>query len=178
MHDAIDQFRPELINVMTTTPPGTTAKLGQRSVHSTTRGLHPNLRDGILATPKHIGGPRAKEVEDYFIGAGLKCITHKFAKTTELAHLLSNAQYATAILFADEMEKICRYYGTDYFETVMLYAKSHNEGYTAMGLNSKLRPILTPPYGKPGGHCIGLAGALLDEDAIGDQIRLLREATK
>lgn len=178
VNEAIDQFEPSLINVMTTTPPGTSEKLGPRAVHSTTRGLHPHLRDGILATPKHIGGPKAEEVASYFIGVGLECITHPFAKTTELAHLLSNAQYATAVLFADEMEKICRHYGTDYFETVMLYAQSHNKGYRAMGLNSKLRAILTPPYGKPGGHCIALAGELLEDEAIGPQIRLLREATR
>ena len=177
VQESMAKYKPGIVNVMTTCPPGTTAKIGG-ACHSTTRGLHPHLSDGIRATPKHIGGPCAAEVADYFEGAGLECITHPHAKTTELAHLLSNAQYATAVLFADEMEKICRFYGTDYFETVMLYAQSHNKGYAAMGLNTKFRSILTPPYGPPGGHCIALAGQLLDDKAIGPQIRLLREATK
>lgn len=177
VQEAMTQYKPSIVNVMTTCPPGTTAQIG-RAVHSTTRGLHPHLETGIRATPKHIGGPLAAEVAAYFEDVGLECITHPHAKTTELAHLLSNAQYATAVLFADEMEKACRFYGCDYFETVMLYAKSHNEGYTKMGLKTKMRAILTPPYGKPGGHCIALAGELLDERAIGPQIKLLREATK
>lgn len=170
------QYRPILINVMTTCPPGTTERLGTSAVHSTTRGLHPHLRDGIMETPKHIGGPKAGEVAAYFREAGMSCITHTHSKTTELAHLLSNAQYATQVLFADEMEKACRHYGTDYFETVMLYARSHNEGYAKMGLHSKMRAILTPPYGRLGGHCISLAAELLDDEAMGPQLKIIRDS--
>lgn len=178
VHDAIDQFRPELINVMTTTPPGTTEKLGPRAVHSTTRGLHPSLSQFIKATPKHIGGPRAQEVAAYFIGAGIECVTHAKARTTEAAHILSNCLYGANILFAREMESLCRTWGVDYYETVMRYSETHNQGYERMGFKSKFRPIIHPPGPVISGHCVTNNARLVPEDLRGPIMATLAEDGK
>lgn len=158
---------------MSTVPPGTTASLGNVAVHSTTRGLHPYLSDFIKATPKHVGGPQAKKVADYFQEFGIQCITHSRAKTTEVAHILSNSLYAVQIAFADELEKACRMYGVDYYHSVMRYSETHNEGYAKMGLVSKFRPILTPPNARIGGHCVINALKMIDPDKRGPIMELL-----
>lgn len=172
VHDAIDQFRPELINIMTTTPPGTTAKLGPRAVHSTTRGLHPALSDFIKATPKHIGGPAADRVAAYFIGAGIECITHAKAVTTELLHIASNTQYAASIVFAAEIEKLFREYGVDWFDFER-YSFTHNQGYAKMGYSSKFRPILHPPGPTINGHCLTQNSLLIPEEKRGPIMRMI-----
>ena len=172
VHDAIDGFEPSIINVMTTTPPGTTEKLGPRACHSTSRGLHPSLAAFIKATPKHIGGPRAEELADYFSGAGIECIIHARAVTTELLHVASNTQYAASIVFAAELEKLFREYGVDWFDFER-YSHSHNQGYARMGYSSKFRPILHPPGQTINGHCITQNSLLIPEDKRGPIMRMI-----
>ena len=154
VRDYMGQYQPKVVNVCTTVPPGTCEKLGPNVVHSTTRGLHPNLETGLLNITKHVGGPLSETVAEYFTKAGIECYAHKTAKTTELAHILNNLSYFASLMFADEMARICRAFGTDYWETVMLYTKTHNEGYAKLDHSSKMRMILTPPNGSVGGHCL------------------------
>jgi hypothetical protein len=172
--EAIKTYKPRVLNVMSTVPPGTTEKFGTLTLvaHSTTRGLHPNLLESIMKTPKHIGGKGAAAVAEVFKGT-LDCVLHDHAKTTELAHILSNFLYACEIMAADEMDKLCRAYGVDYFEAVQLYSKSHNDGYRAMGLHSKYRPVLTPPSGKIGGHCVKLPPELIPDHLHGPLMKML-----
>lgn len=173
---AIADYKPRALNVMTTVPPGTTARFEPAlpAAHSTTRGLHPNLRESILTITKHIGGKGAQEVAKVFHGV-LPYVLHDHSKTTELAHILSNFLYATEIMAAEEMDKLCRAYGVDYFEAVELYSKTHNDGYRKMGLHSKYRPVLTPPHGRIGGHCVKLAPTLIPADLHGPLMKRLAE---
>jgi len=175
---AVKKYRPAVINNMSTVPPGTTEKLGNNAVHSTTRGLHPNLKDSILAAKKHIGGPKALELAEYFAHFGIQTVTHAKAKTTELAHILSNTLYGVQIMYADEMDKLCRQYGVDYFEAVQLYSMTHNEAYSALGLQSKYRPILSPPGGRIGGHCVTQGAALIPENIRGPLLSRLATFNK
>lgn len=156
--------RPRIVDICTTVPPGTTRKLGRRAVHSTTRGLHPNLATSLKTFVKHIGGEQAAELSEYYNRAGITTMNHANPETTELAHILGNAQYGVNLMFADEMAKLCRTYGVDYHEAVTLYAHTHNDGYEELGHNSKLRMILYPPQGQIGGHCV-TQGAQLIPDA-------------
>lgn len=152
------KHRPEVISVLTTVLPGTCAEIEKRTgiptVHSTTRGLHPNLEAGLRAIIKHVAGSAADEVSEYFDVAGIKCNRHDTAATTEVAHLLINIDYAVALAFADEKARICREFGVDYFEAVMGYTVTYNNGFTKLDHKSKRRPVLTPPNGKIGGHCL------------------------
>lgn len=172
VNEAIDQFEPSLVNVMTTTPPGTTEKLGPLACHSTTRGLHPSLSAFIRATPKHIGGPMAISLSRYFEEAGLECVTHAKARTTELLHIASNTQYAASVVFAAELEQLFREYGVDWFDFER-YSHTHNQGYERMGYSSKFRPILHPPGKSIGGHCISQNSLLIPEDKRGPIMRMI-----
>lgn len=159
----VDQFDPEIINICTTVPPGTTRKIEESACHSTTRGLHPNLDTGLKTITKHIGGAEAEALKEYFEVCGIKCHSHVTPETTELAHILNNAAYGINLMFADEMQKLCRRYGVDYFEAVMLYTQTNNEGYERLGHKSKRRTILTPPNGRIGGHCVNHSAELIPE---------------
>lgn len=156
--DYAKRFKPRIISVLSTIPPGTCQEIqditGISTCHSTTRGLHPNLERGLRTIVKHIGGTGSDELADYFADAGILCRAHRRAETTELAHILNNLSYAVNLAFADEMSRVCRQYGVDYIEAVMDYTRTHNEGYTALDHTSKQRMVLTPPNGKIGGHCL------------------------
>lgn len=158
------KYKPKLINICTTVPVGTCAKLGEEYHHSTTRGLHPNLKDGLLNITKHIGGAYSDKLARYFRGAGITCVAHRQARTTELAHILNNTAYGVSLVLADEMQRICRHYGVDYYQAVMQYTDTNNAGFISLGNDTKVRMILTPPNGNIGGHCINMSAGLLPKE--------------
>lgn len=162
----INKFSPDYINICSTVPPGTTEQFGGRAVHSTTRGLHPNLETGLLNIKKHIGGTYSKEIARYFERAGISCVAHTRARTTELAHILNNSAYGVNLMLADEMAKICRDYGVDYNEAVLEYTKTNNDGYERLDHKSKRRMVLMPPNGKIGGHCVVQSAQLIKGHAL------------
>jgi UDP-N-acetyl-D-mannosaminuronate dehydrogenase len=168
-----DTGQPLLINVLSTVPVGTTEMISANACHSTTRGLHPNLKSGLLAIPKHIGGKKSEDIAEVYRASGMQCVTHNTAKTTELAHILNNVAYGVNIALADEMEKLCRYYGVDYYEAIMRYTETNNEGYERLGLKSKRRMVLTPPNGGIGGHCVKMSAGLIPEQIQGPIISSL-----
>jgi UDP-N-acetyl-D-mannosaminuronate dehydrogenase len=159
----IKKYRPQVINVLSTVPPGTCMEIGPQVSHSTTRGLHPHLEEGLLAIVKHVGGAAAAKIARVYEVAGMRCLTHALAKTTELAHILNNAAYGVSLMFADEMARLCREYGVDYFQAVMGYTVTNNEGFSALDQSTKVRMILTPPGGRIGGHCVRQSAALIPE---------------
>lgn len=161
------ELNPDYLDICSTVPPGTTEVFGNRAVHSTTRGLHPNLSSGLLSIAKHIGGPASGAVAKYFSKAGVPCVTHRKARTTELAHILNNSAYGISLMFADEMSKLCREYGVDYFEAVMKYTATHNEGFSALDHERLVRPILTPPGNRIGGHCVTQGASLIPHELRG-----------
>lgn len=175
VHEYRRRCDPHIINVCTTVPPGTCRELGLNVVHSTTRGLHPNLEDGLRKIKKHIGGDCAREVAEYFSVAGVKCVTHRLADTTELAHLLNNAAYGINLMFADEMARLCRIYGVDYYEAVQKYTETNNEGFAALDNATKQRMILTPPNGRIGGHCVKASAQLIPEEQRTPMLKMLAE---
>lgn len=163
VNSAIQKYRPSVVNVMSTVPPGTSFSLNfpGGASHSTTRGLHPNIYEAIGVIPKHYGGPQAQDIADIFadVSAADAGRIHPHARTTELLHLASNYQYWVNVAVANEVERWCRAYSVDYPD-FLLYSQTHNRGYIELGLPSKVRPVVWPG-GKAGGHCIRLAAELI-----------------
>jgi UDP-N-acetyl-D-mannosaminuronate dehydrogenase len=172
----VEDYRPGIVDVCSTVPPGTCAILNddwegaRRACHSTTRGLHPNLETSLKTFTKYVSGPKSKELAAIYEGAGIKCKTYERPETTELAHPLSNAFYGAMLKFTDEMAALCRFHGVDFMEAVLEYNKSHNEGYKALDHESKIRPLLYPPHGKIGGHCV-THGAEILLNSIPEEMR-------
>ena len=168
-----DAHHPRVIDVCTTVTPGTTRLLGSSAVHSTTRGLHPNLRDSLLTFAKHVGGPLAKELIPYFGRAGIPTVAYERPETTELAHILYNAAYGVQLMFADEMQALCRHYGVDYLETVIGYTTTGNRGFEKLDHKGKARMLIWPPGGKIGGHCVVQGAQLLPAELRGPLLERL-----
>lgn len=171
----IERFWPQIVNVMSTVPPGTTETIDPSACHSTTRGLHPNLSSAIQVTAKHIGGPKAQELADAFGNiCHVPAILHDHAKTTEALHLASNFTYAAELLAADEVDAMLRTWGVDYLD-FLSYQSSHNAGYKALGLHSKMRAVVYPPHGHLGGHCIKLPAEFYPKEKHGPIMRRLAD---
>lgn len=176
----VDIHRPKIINIQTTVPPGTTRmladKVGTNCVHSTTRGLHPNLAESMRTFVKFIGcedDETGNAVASYFEDCGVVTKVCRNSRTTELAHILSNALYGANIMFAAEMDKLCRKHGVDWNEAVTAYTNTSNEGYRDLGHESKMRFVLTPPSGRIGGHCVVYAANMIPAEDRGPIMKLL-----
>lgn len=172
----LDRFKPKFINICTTVPPGTTEKFGPMACHSTTRGLHPHLDRGLQHITKFIGVDDRRTgdvVAGALAAAGIKCKVVMGSRTTELAHILNNASYGINLMFAQEMSKLCRAYGVDYYEAVMNYTSENNAGFGELGHRTKVRPVLTPPGSKIGGHCVVHSAGLIPEDHRGPLLNRL-----
>mgnify|MGYP001582614525 CR=1 FL=1 len=158
---------PRVVDVCTTVPPGTTRRLGPTAVHSTTRGLHPNLAESLKTFVKHIGGPLSRELVPYYGRAGIQCVAYERPETTELAHILYNAAYGVQLMLADEMQQLCRHYGTDYVETVLGYTATGNRGFEKLDHKGKARMLIWPPGGRIGGHCVVQGAGLIPPEIRG-----------
>lgn len=165
-------FKPEVVNVCSTVRPGTCEELGPRFVHSTTRGLHPRLAESLRVFVKHVGGPEAERLCAYFARAGIKTRAHELARTTELAHIAYNSAYGVALMFADEVAELCRQLGVDY-TAVLSYFETGNAGFRMLDQKSKVRPVLTPPGGRIGGHCLVQGAGLIPEELRGAMLERL-----
>ena len=156
-------YKPALVDVCSTTPPGTTRLLGKNACHSTTRGLHPNLEAGLLNIAKHVGGHRALALAAYYAASGIRCMTHGSPDTTEAAHLVHLLDYGIQLISADMRQAFCRQANVDYIEAVIKYTDTHNAGFLALDMPSKVRMNLTPPNGRIGGHCVTQAAKIAAE---------------
>ena len=162
--DYLGLYNPAIVDILSTVPPGTTAKIGHHAVHSTTRGSHPNLVFGLKSIAKHIGGQYSEIVANYFRAANINCVTHRSAKTTEAAHLLNNIAYGVNLMLADDLQALCRLWDVDFLESVVKYTHTNNEGFQRLDQSSKTRMILTPPNGHIGGHCVIQAANMVPEE--------------
>lgn len=156
----LDLYKPQMLNICSTVPVGTTEKFGPYATHSTTRGLHPDLVTGLMSIKKHIGGGSAPDIKSIYESAGINCEIHRKSRTTELIHILNNCHYGINILFAQEAYALCRETGVDYYD-YMKYTETNNDGYMALGHKTKVRTICTPPGKSIGGHCVTMSANLI-----------------
>lgn len=151
----IGHYDPDVVIVHSTVPAGTTRSLmGGDAVHSPIEGLHPYLIESIKTFTKHFGGKHAGLAAAPFVALGVSTSLHNRPETTELAKLLSTSAYGIMLILAKEQADICRQYGLSYHEVVSEYTRTYNEGYATLDHPQFTRPILTPPQGKIGGHCL------------------------
>ncbi|MBU1014905.1 hypothetical protein KKI17_00480 [Patescibacteria group bacterium] len=160
----IKSVKPGVTVIHSSVAPGTTKRLisklppGLRAVaHSPIRGVHPNLYKGIKTFVKYIGaedsatGNKAKK---HLESVGMKCRVFVPAVTTELGKLLSTTYYGLVIAWHGEMAKMCKELGVDFDKAVTDFNRTYNEGYTKLGKRNVVRPVLYPPKGGLGGHCV------------------------
>lgn len=175
--DYANQYKPKHIDILTTTPCGTTENLEVFLPHinitkSTIRGMHPYLDKFLRDIPKHIGGPSAEVIKEYYEQAGIPCVCHAKSRATELFHVLNNSDYGVAIMKAKENYDLCRKFGISYMEWLK-YKQSNNDGFIKAGYPDKVSPILTPPDGRIGGHCVSYSATTINKDIRGPLMDML-----
>lgn len=154
-------LKPKYTVIHSTVPVGTSSSLS--AIHSPIRGLHPNLRDGILTFVKFLGGSQAGEVADYFRRAGIKVHLCDKAETTELAKLFDTEYYRVCIEFAQNVKALCDRLGVPYAEVYTIFNQTYNEGYAALRYPEYIRPVLQPIMRPIGGHCVKPNQKLMSE---------------
>lgn len=169
------EYKPNIIIIHSTVPAGTCRKLQEKVgktpvFHSPIRGRHSMLTKAIRSYALCYSG-KSKIAGKFFTSAALK--TEYYGKdweTTELAKVFSLVHYAMLIDMAKDFETICKSWGVDYDVAVKKWTKSFNRGIKAIEKDQLSRPIITPPTGKIGGHCVlpalsHLSNSLKDENA-------------
>ncbi len=150
------RFNPTYTIIHSTVPIGTTRKIGPYSnnIHSPIRGIHPNLKGGLLTFPKFLGGAGASYVADHFRKAGMKVILFDKPETTEALKLWDTEYYRHCIEFAKQVKEYCDKHGLNYSEVYTIPNQTYNEGYTELGYPEYVRPVLQPIMKEIGGHCL------------------------
>jgi len=150
----IGKFKPELVIIDSTVPPGTTLKVAAKCTclvaHSPTRGVHKNATHMIWEMnrwTKYVGGADATAAEAarvHFEKLSLKVKVLKSCTETELAKLFETIYRAWMITCFQEMHRISDAFGADFNETVDFLEDTHRLRFD--------RPIMFP--GVIGGHCL------------------------
>jgi UDP-N-acetyl-D-mannosaminuronate dehydrogenase len=150
----VKKFKPKLLIINSTVPPGTTKKTQQNCkclvAHSPARGVHKSseyMKWEMKRWTKYVGGADAKAAEatcKHFEKMGLKVKTLKSCAETELAKLFETTYRAWMVACFQEMHRISRTFEADFDGVVDFLEDTHR-----VRLD---RPIMFP--GVIGGHCL------------------------
>jgi len=140
--------------VYSTVLPGTCASLGENVVHSPVEGRHPHLIDGFKTFKRIVAGKAYKPIADFYMDKGLDVVTYGDARVSELGKMLSTTRYGIYMLFAAEQERMCKELGLEFVDVVLGYQRMYNEGYRKLNEERFIQPLIVPPEGKIGGHCV------------------------
>lgn len=165
--ECIEKETPKNVIIHSTVQVGTTRNIMKKSgliniCHAPVRGVHPNLHEGLKTFPMYVGYDETQHATKDFIGEllfllggiGVKVkIVNKF-ETSELAKIASTSYYGMCIAFHAEINSLCDEMGLDFEEVMTEWNKDYNNGYKKLGMDHVVRPVLTPPDGAIGGHCI------------------------
>lgn len=144
-----------LVVVHSTVPVGTCDPQGW--VHSPVRGRHPHLAEALRVFPKTFGGARALEVD----WPGLALYLPRAAET-EAAKLWELAQFGLQVRVTQAIHEWCESKGVDPSYVYRAAALDYNEGYSKLGEERFMRPVLDYVPGEIGGHCVTPSMAYLD----------------
>jgi len=168
----IEEAKPYMVIIHSTVMPETTHKLNKIFkdspviVHSPIRGTHPDLYLGVKTFVKYIGADSKKAGEiakEHLESLGLKVKVLQSSLATELGKLFDTSYYGLCIAWHGEMKEICDKAGVNFEETAIDFNRTYNEGYEKLGKKNVIRPVLYPPGGRIGGHCVVPNSKILKE---------------
>jgi len=172
------RFKPKLLIVNSTVPPGTTQKIhelcGCPVAHSPIRGMHKNLEHmkwELKRWTKYVGGANAEagEAACKHLGmAGFKPRVLRTCVETELAKLFETTYRAWMIACFQEMHRISKCFGADFDAAVDFLEDTHRVRFD--------RPVMFP--GVIGGHCLIPNTKLLLKNYDSKFLRLILESNE
>lgn len=158
----VEAHDPTLVIIHSTVQVRTTEKIkellspGIGIVHSPVRGQHPNLERSLLTFVKYIGADDDVSYElanEELSSCGMRCRRLSGSRVSELGKILCTSYYGVVIAWHREMKRICNELEVDYDSAVTEFNETYNQGYAIFRPNV-IRPVLTPPEGNIGGHCV------------------------
>jgi len=164
--DWIKKTHARYVVIHSTVPVGTTKLINTACadfykfrgvVHSPVRGVHPDLFPALNTFEKYVGCDDlsiGRVVCRHFSFIGIKSTLIKNSGQTELGKLLSTTYYGLCIAFHDYANRLCSENGFDFSVVLTDFNKTYNAGFSALGREEVCRPVLFPPCGPIGGHCI------------------------
>jgi UDP-N-acetyl-D-mannosaminuronate dehydrogenase len=175
----VGRFKPKLVIINSTVPPGTTMDVYKRCggclvAHSPVRGVHKSLEHmkwELKRWTKYVGGANAESAEaarKHFEALGLKTRVLRGCLETELAKLFETTYRAWMIACFQEMHRISRRFEADFDEVVDFLEDTHR-----VRLD---RPVMFP--GVISGHCVIPNVELLLESYDSEFLRLILESNK
>ena len=173
-----EQFKPKLLIINSTVPPGTTKEVRKKCrclvAHSPTRGVHKSLEHmkwEMKRWTKYVGGSNQKAAEatqKHFEKMHLKVKTLKSCAETELAKLFETTYRAWMIASFQEMHRIARKFETDFDDVVDFLEDTHRIRFD--------RPIMFPGF--IGGHCLIPNTEILLESYDSKFLKLILESNE
>lgn len=156
VNNYVDKYKPNLTIIHSTVPVGTTRNIKGVVVHSPVRAKHPGIAHGLLLYKKFIGynDEIALHRALSYLSPVMECVPVEKTESTELAKLLSLAEYGVDIAFAEYSKNVCNDLGLDYDLVRKEWNKTYNEGIKYTKEPHLQRPLIDPPTGKIGGHCV------------------------
>jgi UDP-N-acetyl-D-mannosaminuronate dehydrogenase len=169
--ECIKKENPNNVIIHSTVQVGTTREIVEASgmaniCHAPVRGVHPNLYEGLKTFPMYIGCEQTSlriYVIHLFSNLGVQIKIVPNFETSELAKLVSTTYYGMCIAFHGEMQLLCSEIDLNFEDVMTEWNKGYNEGYKKLGMDHVVRPVLRPPDGKIGGHCVIANAKLLQE---------------
>lgn len=146
------RFSPKITVIHSTVPVGTSDKLS--AVHSPCRGIHPNLKEGILTFVKYFGGESAAEAASSFSEMNMATSVRPSARDTEAMKLWDTTIYGWNIILEKIIFRYCEENNLDFNLIYTEANKTYNEGYEALAHPEYKKYILKHVDGKIGGHCV------------------------
>jgi UDP-N-acetyl-D-mannosaminuronate dehydrogenase len=172
------KFKPKLLIINSTVPPGTTTKIYEQCncfvAHSPVRGVHKNLKYmkwELKRWAKYVGGADAKATDaacKHFEKMGLKVKTLKSCTETELAKLFETTYRAWMIVCFQEMHRISRNFEADFDDVVDFLEDTHRVRMD--------RPIMFPGF--IDGHCLIPNTELLLKSYDSEFLRLILKSNQ
>ncbi len=172
------QFKPRLLIINSTIPPGTTKKISESCkclvAHSPVRGVHKNpkyMEWELKRWTKYVGGINVKATDAacmHFEKTRLKVKALKSCTETELAKLFETTYRAWMIACFQEMHRISRSFRADFDSVVDFIEDTHRRRFD--------RPVMFPGF--ISGHCVIPNVELLLESYDSDFLRLVLESNQ
>lgn len=183
-----ERYRPLYIVIHSTVRPGTTRLLQQRFkqtlvVHAPVEGRHQDFAQSMKLWVKPLGAVYHQlghmaylgEVAHYFADLGIPTrISDGGPEATELCKIWSTTMLGLQVAFTHHAAQSLQAAGADYGEFAR-YLADYNHLYSDLGLPQFVRPILQPPNGPIGGHCVMPNMELVDDEAMASVRKFIRQ---
>ena len=180
------RYAPKLVIINSTVPAGTTDEIKKMInnanfnipvVHSFVRGIHPDLYEGIKTFVKYVGGTQddCNLASAYWTSLKIESRRIGSAEECEVAKIFSTTYYSWNILFAKQVDRICKKNGWNFNNVYTEPNLTYNDGYIELYKPEVVRPVLTAPKGILGGHCCAPNFELLPESKLKEFCKILNE---